>query len=703
MTMPPSYWLMTEFKRMPHRVVSETSRESFELPLLELTSDLDHQLALLDRLRTPTWIFDIDSSRIYWANTVALEVWRSTDLNELTMRDMKSDMSASVSRRLRQYQEDFERSNATFSELWTIYPGGKPTTLRVKYTGIRLPDGRMAMFCEGLAVVTETPETLRSAEALLHTQMMISLYDDGGALLYQNPAARSTWEAADTSLASRFVDPEDFRQLRRTLVRKGEARTVIRVRTTRGIRWHEITARECRDAVTGSPAFLTSEVDITDLKDTEEKAKFLAYHDVLTGLPNRTAVLRDYSARLEAARAAGEQVAILFVDLDRFKTINDSLGHFVGDEVLIEVAQRLKTVVGRKGLVARLGGDEFLILMNQSGSASRFAAVASGIVEALGEPLRIAGRALVVTPSIGISFFPESGDDIDTLMKSADLAMYKAKEDGRNCFRYFSMNLQEQVQKRMELETDIQRALRDGEFEIFYQPRVAAEDLRIVGAEALIRWNHPTRGVIEPSEFIPLCEETGLIEQVGDWVLGIAVDQQVHWRNMGFPLVVSINLSPRQFKNEDIVSKVAKAIARTGCRPNELELEITESMIMEKDHTVARVVSELTKLGVRLSIDDFGTGYSNLASLQNFPVDSLKIDRSFIENMRSNQAITEMIISLSKLMGMKIVAEGVETFEQLNWLREKGCQEFQGFYFSKPVPAAEFDTLLIPAGKRDRA
>ncbi|MFN8830167.1 MAG: putative bifunctional diguanylate cyclase/phosphodiesterase [Labrys sp. (in: a-proteobacteria)] len=660
---------------------------------------LAYELSHMDRLKTPAWIFDIDRSRVYWANKAALQVWRAKSMAELVARDMGADMSNSVALRLRQYQEDFIRSDVSFAELWTIYPEGQPVTLRVIYSGIRLPDGRMAMFCEGLVDAAKAPETLRSAEALLHTQMMISLYNEDGRPLYQNPAARGTVESFTGTLADRFADPADFDSLYRTLVKKGEAREVIRVRTTKGIRWHEITARACRDAVTGAPAFLTSEVDITDLKETESKAAFLAYHDVLTGLPNRTSVLREFPQMIDRARRAGESVGVLFIDLDRFKAINDTLGHSAGDEVLIEVAKRLERIVGSSGMVARLGGDEFLVVL-QSKTNTRFEQVASAILSALGTSIDVKGRALVVSPSIGLSVYPDNGDTLDTLMKFADLAMYRAKEDGRNCFRYFSKNLQDQVYARVELESEILRAIRLEEFQLFYQPRLSTNTMRIVGAEALIRWVHPEKGLIPPSSFIPMCEETGLIEHVGEWVMMTAAAQQVQWRDRGFDLNMSVNLSPRQFRNGELAQKVADCLQATGCRPDALEFEITESMIMSKDDRVSSVIADLSALGVRLSIDDFGTGYSNLAMLQDFPVDCLKIDRSFISGLAKNRAIADMIVSLAKLMGMKIVAEGVETAEQLTWARAKGCHEFQGFFFSRPVTAEQFEQLLAASDNR---
>lgn len=664
---------------------------------------LDYELSHMNRLKTPAWIFDIDRSRVYWANNAALQVWRAKSMEELASRDMGADMSNSVALRLRQYQEDFIRSDVSFAELWTIYPEGQPVTLRVIYSGIRLPDGRMAMFCEGLVDVAKTPETLRSAEALLHTQMMISLYNEAGRPLYQNPAARGTVEVFDGTLADRFADPADFASLHRALVKRGEAREVIRVRTTKGIRWHEITARACRDAVTGEPAFLTSEVDITDLKETESKAAFLAYHDVLTGLPNRTSVLRNFPQMIERARRVDESIGVLFIDLDRFKAINDTLGHSAGDEVLIEVAKRLETIVGSGGMVARLGGDEFLVVL-QSKTNIRFEQVATEILAALGAAINVKGRALVVSPSIGLSVYPDNGDSLDTLMKYADLAMYRAKEDGRNCFRYFSKNLQDQVYARVELESEILRAIRLQEFQLYYQPRLSTSTMRIVGAEALIRWIHPEKGLIPPSAFIPVCEETGLIEHIGEWVMMTAAAQQVRWRELGFDLNMSVNLSPRQFRNGDLARKVAECILATGCRPASLEFEITESMIMSKDDRVSNMISELSALGVRLSIDDFGTGYSNLAMLQDFPVDCLKIDRSFISGLAKNRAIADMIVSLAKLMGMKIVAEGVETAEQLTWVRAKGCHEFQGYHFSRPVTAENFEELLsVSTGRRETA
>ncbi len=670
------------------------SRPAAAGAMAEALSAIGHEPAYIDRLTTPVWVFDIDQSRVVWANQAALEVWRARSLLELTARDLGKDMSVSVRNRLRQYQEDFEKHNASFSEVWTLYPKGEPQTLRVIYSGIRLPDGRMAMFCEGLAHRSETPDTLRSAEALLHATVMISLYDAEGRPLYRNPAARADTGSLDAPLAARFVDDADHQKVRMWLNQRGEARLVARVRAASGIRWHEITARECRDAVTGSPAVLISEVDVSDLKETEEKAHFLALHDVLTGLRNRAYVQQEFQALLDGAGAQAERIGLLFVDVDRFKTINDSLGHAVGDELLIEIAQRLQASVREGDVVARAGGDEFLVLLRQSSDLDRLSAIADRIRQELSTPVVAEGHELQVTVSIGVSVFPNDGTDIDTLMKSADLALYQAKDSGRNCHRYFSPAMREHAETRLETESSLRRAVEQGEFELFYQPRVSIAEDRIVGAEALLRWRHRVKGLVGPNHFISVCEETGLIEPIGAWVLETAARQQRVWQERGHPIAVSVNLSPRQFGNERLLPLVRRTIAETGCDPSRIELEITESILMGNDDKVRETLEELSDLGFAVSIDDFGTGYSNLAYIQRYPVTCLKIDRSFIADLKTNNAITELIISMCKLINAKIVAEGVETEEQLAWLRAKKCHEYQGYLFSRPVPVHEFDGLL---------
>lgn len=410
--------------------------------------DDDH--ALMDRLTTPAWVFDIDRSRVAWANRAALEVWQAATLAELVGRDLSKDMSVSVAQRLRQYQEDFEKQNATFSELWTLYPKGEPKTLRVVYSGIRFRDGRMGMFCEGVVHNSQTPDTLRSAEALLHASVMISLYDRNGQPLYHNPAARAHVGGARALLGSRFVDGADHRKITALLEREGEARVVARVRTADVVRWHEITARECRDAVTGSPAILISEVDVSDLKLTEQKAHFLALHDVLTGLKSRAYVQQEFQTLLEAAKLAEEPLGFLFIDIDRFKDINDTLGHAIGDELLIEVSRRLQAAVREGDVVARAGGDEFLVLLREARHRDTLNEIADRIRWELSKPMLVQARALQVTASIGISLFPEDGRDVDALMKSADLALYQAKDGGRNCHRYFSRTMKERAEERLD-------------------------------------------------------------------------------------------------------------------------------------------------------------------------------------------------------------------------------------------------------------
>ena len=646
------------------------------------------------------WIFDIDHSRVIWANQAALEVWRAPSLHDLISRDMGADMSASVAKRLRQYQEDFEKRDATFAELWTLYPRGEPTTLRVIFSGIRLPDGRMAMFCEGLAPRMEEPETLRSTEALLHTSVMISLYGATGQPLYLNPAARSNTGSAGANLAQRFVDDQDRERLFSILALRGEVKFVTRVRTTSGIRWHEIDARQCSDAVTGAPAILISEVDVSDLKHTEEKANFLALHDILTGLKSRTYVQREFQPLLDGAGARGEVMGLLFIDIDHFKTINDSLGHGVGDILLVEVARRLRRAVRDIDVIARAGGDEFLVLLRGQKDRHQLSRVAEQLQQSLSQSFVVENRELQVTASIGISVFPHDGLDLDTLMKSADLALYQAKDSGRNCHRYFSSSMRAQAETRLETESSLRHALARGEFELYYQPRVSIADNAIVGAEGLLRWRRPEKGLIYPDDFIPLCEETGLIEQIGAWVLETAARQQRIWQEDGHAITVSVNLSARQFRNENFLQRIRSIAADTGCNPSRIELELTESMIMGNDHRVADTLTALSALGYTISIDDFGTGYSNLAYIQRYPVNCLKIDRSFVADLSVNSAIPDLIISMCHLIKAKIVAEGVETQDQLDWLRARQCHEYQGYLFSPPLTRDAFDALLVTS-KRD--
>ncbi len=662
---------------------------------IDETAAFKQKLSCLDRLKTSAWIFDIDRSRVVWANGAALEVWRAGSVEELACRDLGKDMSVSVAARLKQYQEDFENQAASFSELWTLYPNGVPRTLSVTYSGIRLPDGRMAMFCEGLEHQATTPDTLRSAEALLHTSVMISLYTLDGRPLYRNPAARAEMGGIDATIESRFVDSIEYHTLRDAVALRGEFRLVARVRSLRGVRWHEMTARQCRDAVTGSPAILISEVDVTGIKEAEEKANFLALHDVLTGLPNRIYVQREFQALLEIAKGTREEFGLLFIDIDRFKDINDSLGHAVGDQLLVEVARRLQQAVSEADVVARVGGDEFLILLRDVTDHTRLERQIDSIQEVLTIPVRLALCELEITPSIGVSIFPRDGSDIETLMRNADLALYDAKDHGRNCSRYFSPVMKQRAEQRLDLESSLRRALQQDEFELFYQPRVSIASNRIVGAEALLRWRHRTKGLVPPAQFIPLCEETGLIEPIGAWVIETAARQQRNWQDRGASIDVSVNISPRQFRNKGLLPEIHRIVTQTGCDPRHIELEITESVLMGNDGDVGVVLQTLSEAGFRIAIDDFGTGYSNLAYIQRYPVSCLKIDRSFVANLSANSAIAQLIISMCRLIDAKIVAEGVETEIQLNWLRSKLCDEYQGFLFSHPLPIDEFDSLLM--------
>ncbi|MCB1889941.1 MAG: EAL domain-containing protein [Rhodocyclaceae bacterium] len=460
--------------------------------------------------------------------------------------------------------------------------------------------------------------------------------------------------------------------------------------------WMTVTAVRGPD---GRPHnYIASFFDISARKEAEARIHFLAHHDALTGLPNRILLQDRLGQALSIAARDDRQVAVMFLDLDRFKLVNDSLGHDVGDALLEEVARRLSAVLRQGETVARLGGDEFVIVLPGLHGTEAAALVATRALEALGEPLSVRNQSFHVTASVGISLYPRDGESVETLLRNADTAMYHAKELGRANFQFYTEGLNAIVTERVRMETDLRGGLERGEFVVHYQPQVDARSGRIVGAEALVRWMHPGQGMISPARFIPVAEDTGLIVPLGAFVLREACRQAARWhRQFDEPMRMGVNLSARQFSSgEDLIQLVRDALADSGLPPDQLELEITESMLMERPDEATALLGRLSELGVRLAIDDFGTGYSSLSYLKRFAIDRLKVDQSFIQDLSddpNDAAIVEAVISLARSLKLEVIAEGVETREHLDQLRAWGCFDVQGFLFSKPLPAAEFEVF----------
>ncbi len=437
--------------------------------------------------------------------------------------------------------------------------------------------------------------------------------------------------------------------------------------------------------------------DITEQKQTEEQIHYLANFDPLTGLPNRSQLDEHLKYALSLAKRSNGHLALLFLDLDHFKDINDTLGHSVGDVLLIELAKRLRLLLREEDTVTRLGGDEFILLL-PGVDALGAAHVAQKLLDAIADPYRIKLFDLILTASVGIALYPEDGLDLETLSKSADAAMYQAKQEGRQCYRFFTPEMQARSLRNLQLLNALRHALESKQLSIHYQPQVAIPTGQIIGTEALLRWQHPEYGMVSPAEFIPIAESSGLILPIGEWVLRCAVQQAKAWMDKGFaPMIMAVNLSAVQFRHPDLPELVTRILAEAGLPAAYLELELTEGVAMHNPLGAIAVMNNLHARGIRMSIDDFGTGYSSLSYLKKFKVYKLKIDQSFVRDISTDpedKAIVSAIINLSKSLGLKTIAEGVETKEQLAFLSEQGCDEIQGYLFSKPVPAEQLEILL---------
>jgi len=441
--------------------------------------------------------------------------------------------------------------------------------------------------------------------------------------------------------------------------------------------------------------------DVSEARTLSRRMSFLAQHDSLTQLSNRMVLNDRLTQAIAMARRHGQKLAVLFLDVDRFKHINDSLGHAIGDRLLQSVSQRLLTCVRRSDTVSRQGGDEFVILLSEVARAQDAAVCADKVLLSLSTPHRIDEHDLHITVSIGIATYPDDGMDTETLMKNADFAMYEAKENGRNNYKFFKPAMNVRAIERQSLETGLRQAIEQQEFVLHYHPLMNLNTGAITGAEALVRWRHPERGLVPPLHFIPIAEESGLIVPIGRWVIFEACRQAQAWEKAGRqPMRISVNVSAVELRNKDFVASVRDVLTETGLNPSHLELELTETFLMQDWKSTAAVLHALKDMGVQLALDDFGTGYSSLSYLKRFPIDTLKIDQSFVRDLTTDAddaSIVSAVISMGKSLHKRVVAEGVETREQLAFLQQQNCPEAQGYYFSKPVVAGDFGQMLNAA------
>ena len=573
---------------------------------------------------------------------------------------------------------------------------------------------------DGIAIVTtceDISERKRSEENLRLRQQVIESSSNGimitdttgseNPIIFVNPAfgritGYSPQDVLGRSMHFLLGDDQEqaeFLEIGAALHDQREGNAVLRCfRKDGSLFWNDLSVFPVRDESGMVANFVWVINDVTEREQHQELLEYQSNHDALTGLPNRNLLADRITQALANSHRYNQRTAVLFIDLDNFKFVNDSLGHALGDRMLIILADRLHKCIRSGDTVARYGGDEFVVVVSNLEKSEGAVAVSQNIQEQISRPLTIDGHEFEITCSIGISIYPKDGQDVDTLLKNADAAMYRAKEKSRNTFQFYTSEMNDRVVERMVIERHLRHALEMDEFEVHFQPQIELLQGRIIGVEALLRWRSPELGFVSPDRFIPLAEETGLIVPIGEWVIDACCRQNKAWQNAGFtPMTISVNLSARQLQKKDLAAVIESILLKTGLEPRFLELEIVESMVMQDVESAASIMTELKRLGVKLAMDDFGTGYSSLSYLKRFPFDKLKIDLSFVRDIMTDPesaAIARAIIAMAHNMNLRAIAEGVETEEQLDYLRLHGCDEMQGYFVSRPVSAPDMEVML---------
>lgn len=538
-----------------------------------------------------------------------------------------------------------------------------------------------------------------------NTSDIISIINLDGEFLYLSPSHKRVWEhtVPDEEINNLFEwIVEDDRDIfayaiQHAFSTRKEYMVECRINTQRNdVIWTESKINPIMDEEGNVTKLLLITRDVTDRKQSEETIHHLAYHDALTDLPNRRMYVQQLSKEMMQAKRFQSSLAVLFLDLDRFKDVNDSFGHDVGDMLLIEASKRLQACLKPGDVVARLGGDEFTIMQNQLLDRNEATALAEQIMYQLQRPFELDGHVFNVSCSIGIALYPQDGDNPEDLLKRADTALYTVKSRGKNGYDFFDPSMEAKSLERILMENEMRKAIEQEQFQIYYQPKIDIATSAMTGMEALVRWVHPELGIIPPNRFIPIAEETGMILALGEWILKQACKQNKNWHDQGYTLKVSVNLSARQIYQKDLVEMIKDILQETKLSPHWLELEITESIFVKMEEATA-VLQQIRDIGIQISIDDFGTGYSSFSYIKSLPVDTIKIDASFIRDIHHNQesqAIVKAIVTIAQSLNMNVIAEGIELHDQVAALKENGCDHGQGYLFSKPLPTDDFDQLL---------
>ncbi|MBX2880672.1 MAG: EAL domain-containing protein [Granulosicoccus sp.] len=662
----------------------------------------ESRLQLLAQLSVPLYLYNTDTDHVIWANEAALEFWCATSPEELYKRDFSKGMSAGVKKKLLQTTQDCYQKNTVAMGRWTVYPLGTPKTADFRMSAFALNDLSQILLIEvqqEAELISE--DVLYGNTALMHTNTMIAAFDHENTLVYTNNAARDCLPDACEKIEDLLHNPLDINTVFVALSDSDHCDIELEINTRNGVRWHSTHIQRGTNPKTASLIFIVSAIDSTERRLAQQRAHELAYTDPLTSLPNRAALFLYLEQLLASCHSdPNASFGLFFLDLDRFKLINDSLGHATGDLLLVDVSIRLSKALDNKGSVYRLGGDEFVMVVTRCSTRDDLKKLAETIIFAMSEPVILSETELRVLPSIGVCLYPDDGASGAKLMEHADAAMYIAKKDRKGyCFYddQMSNSINETVKEKLSIENDMVSALKNDQFSLFFQPKIACRNLSVCGVEALIRWHHPSKGIVPPDKFIGIAEESGQIIDLGNWVLIAAMRQQKIWQRQGIQIPVSVNISARQFHDNDLLSNVSDALELTDCDPHMLELEITESMLVGEPDNVHSTLLQLSSMGVRLALDDFGTGYSNLAYLQAYPLDTLKIDKEFLAD-RQRSMLLGTILNMGKVLGLNVVAEGVETSTQADWLIARGCDQMQGYYFSKPLPVQQATTFLAENG-----